>query len=110
MHWYLLDFGPTARQSVNENIYYCYAYMTKQLINFNWMCELVLETFLKAIITVTVTARGARKLWRHRFVSIWNALNRQPNRKCQHMTVCAADNHMRFFQLVGMQSFTRYFT
>ena len=57
---------------------------------------LKLETFRNVTLTVTVTVRGARLLWRHRIVCIWNAPNRRPNRKCQHMTVSAADNRMRF--------------
>ena len=56
----------------------------------------IIETFRNATLTVTVTVRGARRLWRHRIVCIWNAPNRRPNRKCQHMTVSGADNRMRF--------------
>ena len=56
----------------------------------------LLETFRNATLTVTVTVRRARRLWRHRIVCIWNAPNRRPNRKCQHMTVSGADNRMRF--------------
>ena len=66
-----------------------------------------LETFRNATLTVTVTVRGARRLWRHRIVCIWNAPNRRTNRKCQHMTVSTADNRTWF--TVGMTSFTRYF-
>ena len=56
----------------------------------------ILETFRNATLTVTVTVRGTRRLWRHRIVCIWNAPNRRPNRKCQHMTVSATDNRTRF--------------
>ena len=66
-------------------------------------CALVwdlIKTFrnatLTVTVTVTVTVRGARRLWRHRIVCIWNAPNQWPNRKCQHLTVNAADNRMRF--------------
>ena len=60
------------------------------------LCRLdeILETFRNA--TLTVTVRGARRLWRHRIVCIWNAPNRRPNRNCQHMTVSDADNRTRF--------------
>ena len=53
---------------------------------------LLLETFRNATLTVTGTFSGARRLWRHRSMRIWNAHYRRPNRKCHHMTVCAADN------------------
>ena len=56
----------------------------------------LIETFRNATLTVTVTVRGARRLWRHQIVCIWKAPNRRPNRKCQQMTVSAADNRTRF--------------
>ena len=58
----------------------------------------MLETLRNATVNVsgTVTVGGARRLWRHKFVCIWNAPNRRPNRKCQHMTTSVVDNCTRF--------------
>ena len=71
---------------------------------------LLLETFRNATltVTVTVTVRDARRLWRHRIVCIWNAPNRRPNRKCQHMTVSAADNRT-WFTVSGYAKFHQIF-
>ena len=66
------------------------------IITTTIMIILIIETFRNVTLTVTVTVRGARRLWRHRIVCIWNAPNRRPNRNCQHMTVSAADNRTRF--------------
>ena len=55
-----------------------------------------IETFQNATLTVTATAKGPRRLWRHRIVCIWNASNRRPNHKGKHMTVTAADNRTPF--------------
>ena len=63
---------------------------------YMWNITDILETFRNVTLTVTVTVRGVRRLWRHRIVCIWNAPIRRPNRKCQHMTVSAADNRTRF--------------
>ena len=83
---------------------YIYMYMCAFICIVIQTVSLIrIETFRNAILTGctgtgTVTVRGVRRLWRHRIVCIWNAPNRWPNRKCQHMTmtVSAADNRTRF--------------
>ena len=60
------------------------------------LCCGLIETFRNATLALTVTVRGARRLWRLGIVCIWNAPNRRPNRKCHHMKVSGADNRTRF--------------